>query len=251
MWRMFSCLWCCPRPKLRMTIDSTIPSLQRSSVPSNIQKKIGLSFKFLYWLQGQNILGHHIWSSVSMGLLLLGSIVSYSNLRPFEAICAGTLPVTAQLLPSFLFPDSHVYDPDNISHNVLQGHIMIRVFLIQAISLFYLQFPLGRKASVSRPVNCSWATWCSPWKTRKCIVVQLDNNDSSHDCVCCNTGMSYNITVFSFLIFDIWYLPGTLCYEFNKYMDEYRWAVQVFWLLLANNRLVWRWGGSCCAHQVL
>ena len=47
-WRMFSCLRCCPRPKLRMTMDSTIPSLQRSSVPSNIRKKISLSFKFLF-----------------------------------------------------------------------------------------------------------------------------------------------------------------------------------------------------------
>ena len=48
MWRMFSCLRCCPRPKLRMTVDSTIPSLQRSSVPSNIRKKISSSFKFLF-----------------------------------------------------------------------------------------------------------------------------------------------------------------------------------------------------------
>ena len=77
------------------------------------------------------------------------------NPRPIEAIRAGTLPVTAQLLPRFLFPDGHVYDPDDISLNVLRGHIMIRVFLINIFPLFYLRFPLGCKASVSRPVNCS------------------------------------------------------------------------------------------------
>jgi hypothetical protein len=77
------------------------------------------------------------------------------QLRTIEAIRAGTLPVTAQLLPSFLFPDDHVYDPNNISLNVLRGHIMIRVFVIFITLLLKLQLLLGRKASVSRPVNCS------------------------------------------------------------------------------------------------
>jgi hypothetical protein len=49
--------------------------------------------------------------------------------RTFQAIRAGTLPVTAQLLPRFLFPEDHVYDPNDISLNVLRGHIMIRVFV--------------------------------------------------------------------------------------------------------------------------
>ena len=109
-------------------------------------------------------------------------------LRSIEAIRTGALPVTAQLLPSFLFPDDHVYDSNDISLNVLRGHIMIRVFLIHLFLLFQLQFPLGRKAFVSRPVNCSWATWCSPWKTGKCIAMRLDIDDSSHDCLCCHTG---------------------------------------------------------------
>ena len=130
---MFSCLRCCPRPKLRVTENFTIPSLQRSSVPSNIRMNLSSSFKFLFR---------------SCFLLKF-------NLRTFEAIRAGTLPVTAQLLPRFLFPDSHVHDPNDISLNVLRGHIMIRVFLLQIFPLFYLQFPLGRKASVSRPINCS------------------------------------------------------------------------------------------------
>jgi hypothetical protein len=50
------------------------------------------------------------------------------HLRTIEGIRAGTLAVTAQLLPSFLFPDGHVYDSNDISLNVLRGHIMIRVF---------------------------------------------------------------------------------------------------------------------------
>jgi hypothetical protein len=90
------------------------------------------------------------------------------HLRIIEAIRTGTLAVTAQLLPSILFPDDQVYDSNDISINVLRGHIMIRVFLIHIVLLFYLQLPLGRKTSVSRAVNCS-----------------------SHDCVCCHTGMSY------------------------------------------------------------
>jgi hypothetical protein len=77
------------------------------------------------------------------------------QLRTIQAIRAGTLPVTAQLLPSFLFPNDHVYDPNDISHNVLRGHIMIRVFVIFITLLLKLQLLLGRKASVSRPVNCS------------------------------------------------------------------------------------------------
>jgi len=47
--------------------------------------------------------------------------------QTIEGIRAGTLAVTAQLLPSFLFPDCHVYDSNDISLNVLRGHIMIRV----------------------------------------------------------------------------------------------------------------------------
>jgi len=47
--------------------------------------------------------------------------------QTIAAIRAGTVAVTAQLLPRFLFPDDHVYDPNDISLNVLRGHIMIRV----------------------------------------------------------------------------------------------------------------------------
>ena len=56
--------------------------------------------------------------------------------RTIEAIRAGTLPVTAQLLPTFLFPDDHVYDSNDISANVLRGHVMIRVYLILIFLIF-------------------------------------------------------------------------------------------------------------------
>ena len=105
MWRMSSCLRCCPRQKLRMTEDFTIPSLQRSSLLSNIQKTLGSSFQYFF---------------------ICCFLLKY-HLRTIEGIRAGTLAVTAQLLPTFLFPDDHVYDPNDISHNVLRGHIMIRV----------------------------------------------------------------------------------------------------------------------------
>jgi hypothetical protein len=69
--------------------------------------------------------------------------------RTIQAIRAGTLAVTAQLLPTFLFPDDHVHDPNDISLNVLRGHIMIRVFVIPiylAVNLFTLSF---RSRSIS------------------------------------------------------------------------------------------------------
>jgi len=112
MWRMFSCLRCCARQKSRMTEDFTIPSPQRSSVPSNIPRCLGSYFLSLYMCCTQLLL------------------------RTIEAIRTGTLPVTAQLLPTFLFPDDHVYDSNDISANVLRGHVMIRVYLILIFLIF-------------------------------------------------------------------------------------------------------------------
>ena len=62
------------------------------------------------------------------------------QLRTILAIRAGTLPVTAQLLPRFLFPDDHVYDPNDVSLNVLRGHIMIRVFVIFISLIHFYSF---------------------------------------------------------------------------------------------------------------
>lgn len=60
---------------------------------------------------------------------------------------------------------------------------------------------LGRKAFISRPVNCSWATWCSPWKTGKCRIMRLDIDDSSYDSLCCHTG------ILQFVLFiNIWHI---------------------------------------------
>jgi hypothetical protein len=94
-------------------------------------------------------------TSVCLHFLFLCCLLLKFQLRTIEAIRAGTLPVTAQLLPSFLFPDDHVYDKHDISLNVLRGHLMIRVFLLFIFLSVKLQFLLGRKASLSRPVNCS------------------------------------------------------------------------------------------------
>jgi len=66
----------------------------------------------------------------------MGCFLLKFYLRTMEAIRAGTLAVTSQMLPTFLFPDGHLYDPKDISHNVLRGHIMIRVFLMH-IFLFF------------------------------------------------------------------------------------------------------------------
>ena len=98
-----------------MTEDFTIPSLQHSSVPSNIQKPKNTSVHpFVFY----------------------SCVVLKFHLRTIEAIHAGTLAVTTQLLPSFLLSDDHVYDSNDISLNVLQGHIMIRVFVVIFSSYF-------------------------------------------------------------------------------------------------------------------
>lgn len=100
-----------------MTEDFTIPSPQRSYVRSNIRKQLRMSSFFNLVLSPTQI-----------------------STRTIQAIRAGTLPVTAQLLPSFLFPDNHVYDPDDISLNVLRGHVMIRVLFVIYITLIKVNF---------------------------------------------------------------------------------------------------------------
>lgn len=139
-----------------------------------------------------------------------------------------------------------MFTTQTTSHSMSFEDISWLGYNTHSFLLFYLQLPLGRKAFVSRPVDCSWATWCSPWKTGKRIVVRLDIDDSSYHCICCHTGMSYRYH-FSWT-FDIRPWTGTLCYEFDKYMGQYRWAVQLFGFLLENSRPVWRWRGSRCAH---
>ncbi|KJA23361.1 hypothetical protein HYPSUDRAFT_201390 [Hypholoma sublateritium FD-334 SS-4] len=44
----------------------------------------------------------------------------------YNSIKAGKLSVTATLLPRFLFPDKTVYDPMDISKDLLSGHVMFR-----------------------------------------------------------------------------------------------------------------------------
>ncbi|KAF9472387.1 hypothetical protein BDN70DRAFT_938233 [Pholiota conissans] len=44
----------------------------------------------------------------------------------YNQIKAGKLPVTATLLPRFLFPDRSVYDPTDIAKDLLTGHVMLR-----------------------------------------------------------------------------------------------------------------------------
>lgn len=75
-----------------------------------------------------------------LSFLLMCCFLLKFHVRTIEAIRAGTLAVTAQLLPSFLFPDDHVYDSNDISLNVLRGHIMIRVFELISSSLFSYSF---------------------------------------------------------------------------------------------------------------
>ncbi|KAF8182276.1 hypothetical protein BJ912DRAFT_928631 [Pholiota molesta] len=44
----------------------------------------------------------------------------------YADIKAGKLPLTAELLPRFLFPHNHIYDPTDISKDLLCGHVMYR-----------------------------------------------------------------------------------------------------------------------------
>ncbi|KAG6895032.1 hypothetical protein C0992_003454, partial [Termitomyces sp. T32_za158] len=45
----------------------------------------------------------------------------------YAMIEAGNIIVTADQLPRFLYPDGHVFDPDNIYLNLLHGHYCFRV----------------------------------------------------------------------------------------------------------------------------
>ena len=195
MLRRFSCLRCNPRPKLRTTEGFTILLWQRSYVRSNIQKHLSVFF-FL--------------SSVVSPLKL--------RLRTIDAIRNGTLPVTAQLLPAFLFPDDHVHDPNDISLNVLRGHIMIRVFLIY-FCLFKATF-FSRPQSIcfkapqllsmnlgltveNTEMQCyaAWHRW---------LLIQLRTLPSK-----------YVLTILLFFLpMTICQTIGTLRYEFDEYMVQ-------------------------------
>ena len=168
-------------------------------------------------------------------------------IRTIQAIRAGTLAVTAQLLPSFLFPDGHVYDANDISHNVLRGHIMIRVFNT------YVPLILVKNSSRSQSIS---------FKARQLLlshlVLTVENREMHrfaawHRWLLTRLRMLPYRYVIMILVFsisiDIWQLwTGTLCYEFDRYMGQYRWAVHLLGFLLANSRFVWRWGGSRRAH---
>ncbi|KAF8954655.1 hypothetical protein BDZ97DRAFT_1676131, partial [Flammula alnicola] len=45
----------------------------------------------------------------------------------YADILAGRKPLTAFDLPRFLYPDGHVYDPNDMDMGVLQGHLLLRV----------------------------------------------------------------------------------------------------------------------------
>ncbi|KAF9475259.1 hypothetical protein BDN70DRAFT_936024 [Pholiota conissans] len=42
------------------------------------------------------------------------------------SIRAGRLPITATMLPRFLFPHDHVHDPADMAKNIFRGHVMLR-----------------------------------------------------------------------------------------------------------------------------
>ncbi|KAF9475072.1 hypothetical protein BDN70DRAFT_936157 [Pholiota conissans] len=44
----------------------------------------------------------------------------------YDDIKAGKLPLTATMLPRFLYPADHVYDPTDISKDLLNNHVMYR-----------------------------------------------------------------------------------------------------------------------------
>ncbi|KAJ8503451.1 hypothetical protein ONZ45_g10850 [Pleurotus djamor] len=44
----------------------------------------------------------------------------------YDAISNGTIAVTAELLPRFLYPHDHVHDAKDVNKNVLRGYLMVR-----------------------------------------------------------------------------------------------------------------------------
>jgi len=58
--------------------------------------------------------------------------------RRFRAkVLNGGIKIHAKDLPSFLYPNGTVYDPDNIDHNLFRGHIFLQVGLFYILSSPY------------------------------------------------------------------------------------------------------------------
>ncbi|KJA19626.1 hypothetical protein HYPSUDRAFT_204370 [Hypholoma sublateritium FD-334 SS-4] len=53
--------------------------------------------------------------------------VKYEDVpETYASITAGRLPITAIMLPRFLFPHDHVHDPADIAKDIFRGHVMLR-----------------------------------------------------------------------------------------------------------------------------
>ena len=105
-------------------------------------------------------------------------------------IKAGLKPVTATLLPRFLYPDGQEYDEDDTASGILRGHLMIRVRdfnpVLTKCSANWFE---GGKTHFSRPISSARGGWIPSWKTRHRRLDSYHFDGSSPHRVHRGTGM--------------------------------------------------------------
>ncbi|KAF8054780.1 hypothetical protein FPV67DRAFT_1549128 [Lyophyllum atratum] len=66
------------------------------------------------------------WSHVQTAALLC-PIEYDATAETYTRILSGALRVTADQFPRFLYPDGHIYDPEDLTKGILLGHLGLRV----------------------------------------------------------------------------------------------------------------------------
>lgn len=91
--------------------------------------------------------------------------------RTYASIRAGRLPISATMLPRFLFPHDHVHNPSDIAKDIFRGHVMLRVPTISFVNVYATSFSFifypGGKTYLTRPYICIRRTWSPQRQARK------------------------------------------------------------------------------------
>ena len=105
-------------------------------------------------------------------------------------IKAGLKPVTATLLPRFLYPDGQEYDEDDTASGILRGHLMIRVRDFNPVlTKCCANWFEGGKTHFSRAISSTRGGWIPSWKTRHHRLDSYHFDESSPHRVHRGTGM--------------------------------------------------------------
>lgn len=73
-----------------------------------------------------------------------------SRYRTYDGILAGKLPLTADMLPRFLYPQGQAHNPADVEDGMLRGHLVLRVRSRFSDPAHFLKILSGRKTHFAR-----------------------------------------------------------------------------------------------------